>query len=695
MKHLLLGWWVLLAVSTWAIDTPIAHGILTSPLNANGQPLTNVARVVFADGTTQATAGGVGGAPTNLAVAGVTGWTVAATTGVDTNRVLITGAGTAEANGTYYYYGHSTPSAWGNLIEAFTWTNGVNGLAVYTGSGVDWYLGPSIYLQSWYYISSGGMGGTWNVNGSGPASAPLPVIAYAALIDTVTNTGLLALGTAAFLDAASIGSIPNVAADSDHVVNVTLPSNGYNGVPMQTGFILEKSDGTPLVTLAREYTAGGGTVGNIWMWVDPHGGERYAACMRVFGGNYPYGTPNNMMSEPRTVILKGFSVSSQSSDGGAFLLEVRGAPSGREVAPYHGSLGVWCNPFFSDAWGKTFIGNLGDHVDDPAYLDDPIYHPHAWLQLRGQSTLTPALLLESGSPVTQVQPGALENDGAHLYYTDAGSNRWALLVASNLNTLNATSIVAGAVGDDHLSTNVAMYSGTNVFGGTNRFAGVALLTNIANVLGGNGNALSNLNATNLSGWISSTNLAATLRALATNNGVALTNLDPSIAFNGQTNATFANRNLTTAYTRLADGVPINLISTNGQLGLGAMPNGAYSLTVTAAGGGNGSVKVAGAVDLGTLLTAPAMVAGLNGSLGWSNGPLLRNTNNALTVTATNTTYSGLTTATNGAVSGRTATWTTAELGPAQHATWLSNGVDIWYSINLSGAITNRKATLTP
>ena len=55
-----------------------------------------------------------------------------------------------------------------------------------------------------------------------------------------------------------------------------------------------------------------------------------------------------------------------------------------------------------------------------------------------------------------------------------------------------------------------------------------------------------------------------------------------------------------------------------------------------------------------------LLAALNGSLGWSNGPLLRNTNNALTVTATNTTYSGLTTATNGAVSGRTATWTTAQ-----------------------------------
>ena len=58
-----IGVAALLAASAAAIPLPIQNGVLTGPLNANGQALTNVAALSFADGTTQATAGGGGGVP--------------------------------------------------------------------------------------------------------------------------------------------------------------------------------------------------------------------------------------------------------------------------------------------------------------------------------------------------------------------------------------------------------------------------------------------------------------------------------------------------------------------------------------------------------------------------------------------------------------------------------------------------------
>ena len=50
-----------------ALPQPIPNGVLTGPLNANGQQVTNVASVRFVDGTTLSTASGMG-SNTNAAV---------------------------------------------------------------------------------------------------------------------------------------------------------------------------------------------------------------------------------------------------------------------------------------------------------------------------------------------------------------------------------------------------------------------------------------------------------------------------------------------------------------------------------------------------------------------------------------------------------------------------------------------------
>lgn len=58
---------MLLANAAWALPQPIPNGVLTGPLNANGQQVTNVASVRFVDGTTLSTASGMG-SNTNAAV---------------------------------------------------------------------------------------------------------------------------------------------------------------------------------------------------------------------------------------------------------------------------------------------------------------------------------------------------------------------------------------------------------------------------------------------------------------------------------------------------------------------------------------------------------------------------------------------------------------------------------------------------
>ena len=74
---------------------------------------------------------------------------------------------------------------------------------------------------------------------------------------------------------------------------------------------------------------------------------------------------------------------------------------------------------------------------------------------------------------------------------------------SSLSNLNASQLTSGIIADARLSTNVVLLTATNVFTGTNRFAGVVIATNVNNQFvgsfTGNGGGLTNLYPTNLIG----------------------------------------------------------------------------------------------------------------------------------------------------------------------------------------------------
>ncbi len=87
-----------------------------------------------------------------------------------------------------------------------------------------------------------------------------------------------------------------------------------------------------------------------------------------------------------------------------------------------------------------------------------------------------------------------------------------------LSNLNASQLTSGTVPDARLSPNVALLNGTNVFTGTNRFAGVVIATNAGNQIAGSGAGLTALNANNLSsGAVADARLSANVPRLNGNN----------------------------------------------------------------------------------------------------------------------------------------------------------------------------------
>jgi hypothetical protein len=100
---------------------------------------------------------------------------------------------------------------------------------------------------------------------------------------------------------------------------------------------------------------------------------------------------------------------------------------------------------------------------------------------------------------------------------------------AGLTSLNATNLV-GTIDNARLSTNVALLNGTNVFTGTNRFSNMLVATNVNNqfvgLFTGNGAALTNLAAANLSGTVG---LAQLPPSLVTNGA---SGLSLSGSFNG-------------------------------------------------------------------------------------------------------------------------------------------------------------------
>jgi len=133
--------------------------------------------------------------------------------------------------------------------------------------------------------------------------------------------------------------------------------------------------------------------------------------------------------------------------------------------------------------------------------------------------------------------GNFSGNGSGLINLNGGSVT-GLLNSAVIPNLDAAKIASGTLSDARLSANVPLLNGANVFSGTNRFSGTAILTNannqIAGSFSGNGSGLTALNAGSLTGVVSLASLPAavvtngesglSLGGIFTGNGAALTNL---------------------------------------------------------------------------------------------------------------------------------------------------------------------------
>jgi hypothetical protein len=119
---------------------------------------------------------------------------------------------------------------------------------------------------------------------------------------------------------------------------------------------------------------------------------------------------------------------------------------------------------------------------------------------------------------------------------------------AGLTNLGAANLATGTVADVRLSTNVPLLNGTNGFTGTNRFAGVVQATNANNLISGaftgNGAGVTNLNAANLAaGTLADVRLSANIPLLNGTNVFSGTN-----RFAGVMQATNSNNQFNGTYT---------------------------------------------------------------------------------------------------------------------------------------------------
>ena len=107
--------------------------------------------------------------------------------------------------------------------------------------------------------------------------------------------------------------------------------------------------------------------------------------------------------------------------------------------------------------------------------------------------------------VGAVNSSTSANTPATLVQRDGSGNFSAGTITANLTGTATTAMTAnnfsGSVLDSQLSANVPMLNGTNVFTGTNNFAGVVIATNVNNQFTGNGAGLTNVPASAISGGI--------------------------------------------------------------------------------------------------------------------------------------------------------------------------------------------------
>jgi hypothetical protein len=227
--------------------------------------------------------------------------------------------------------------------------------------------------------------------------------------------------------------------------------------------------------------------------------------------------------------------------------------------------------------------------------------------------------------------GSFTGNGAGLTTLNAAAVSSGILDSNRIPNLDASKVASGTLADARLSTNVALLGGTNVFTGTNRFAGVILATNLSNQVSGtftgNGLALTNLNGTNLQdGTITAAKIGGTLNAAQIPNldaskiatgtladarlsaNVAL--LSSNQVFSGAVTFSNAGNSFTGSGAGLTNLNATNLTGSVPSVSLTSVPSGSLTGTVADARlSTNVALRAGGNVFSGSQLVADTIISG--------------------------------------------------------------------------------------
>jgi uncharacterized coiled-coil protein SlyX len=187
--------------------------------------------------------------------------------------------------------------------------------------------------------------------------------------------------------------------------------------------------------------------------------------------------------------------------------------------------------------------------------------------------------------------------------------------AGGLTNLDAADL-AGTVPDARLSANVALLNTNQALTGSNRFAGVVTATNVANTFvgafTGNGGALTNLDATDLTGTVPDARLSTNVALLNTNQAFTGSN-----RFAGVVTATNAANTFVGTFT--GNGAGLTNLSAS-QLTTGTVPVGqlpavvvtnnapAVALAGSFAGNGGGLTNLSGAAIIAGTISSNQLAA---------------------------------------------------------------------------------------
>lgn len=340
---------------------------------------------------------------TNAELLSLTGFITNGVPVVNTNIVIISGAGTAGVNGSYTNMGKHTPPAWGADLGWLTYSNITTpNFWLTTSLDGNWFIMSSTYGQQFYNRIGGSVSsceGTYAVQSYG--SSPAPSVLYSSNVNSTTNHYPPTLGSLAFSN-----SLPNAIptpfsvtntytsgwdARSNFVIGVWQPmANDWGG-----GMVSLFGSGYTNVAPVWNIKSGSGLTGSTNLGS--------AAIVQNYWGNVGW----SALGGDNRVFVGAAGVYGTGGIGGSI---IEFLPKKAANSPVGGS--TFCVPLRLDGYSRAAVGAYD-------YSRHTLYYPAtAYLDVySAKDTSVPALRIHDAALATVPLAGSVEYNGTNFLVT--------------------------------------------------------------------------------------------------------------------------------------------------------------------------------------------------------------------------------------------------------------------------------------